>query len=47
MSAGAQAGGDNAEPRYVRQPFNREPDFAVTSVNHALADLLERAKPPS
>jgi hypothetical protein len=38
--------GEGAEPRYVRQPFQREPDFAVTSVNYALAGLLERATPP-
>jgi SNF2 family DNA or RNA helicase len=39
--------GDAAEPRYVRQPFQREPDFAVTSVNYRLADLLQRAAPPA
>jgi superfamily II DNA or RNA helicase len=39
--------GDAAGPRYVRQPFQREPDFAVTSVNYRLADLLSRANPPS
>jgi hypothetical protein len=39
--------GDNAEPRYVRQPFKREPDFAVTSVNYALAQLLSAATPPA
>ncbi len=27
-------------PRYVRQPFTREPDLNVTSVNYNLADLL-------
>ena len=47
LSAGAQAGGDAAGPRYVRQPFQREPDFAVTSVNYRLPDLLSRALPPS
>src|SRR5439155_4513120 len=25
---------EKAEPLYVRQPFKREPDFAVTSVNY-------------
>jgi hypothetical protein len=39
--------GDKADARYVRQPFQREPDFAVTSVNYILADLLNRAAPPS
>ena len=39
--------GDKADARYVRQPFQREPDFAVTSVNYSLADLLSRAAPPS
>ncbi|HXE31507.1 MAG TPA: DUF3883 domain-containing protein [Terriglobales bacterium] len=29
---------------YVRQPFQREPDFAVTSVNYDLPDLLARAE---
>jgi superfamily II DNA or RNA helicase len=38
--------GDAAEPRYVRQPFKREPDFAVTSVNYDLPDLLARATAP-
>jgi hypothetical protein len=42
-----QAGGEAAGPRYVRRPFPREPDLAVTSVEYALAALLERATPPS
>ena len=33
--------------RYVRQPFHREPDFGVTSVNYDFAELLARAEPPS
>jgi hypothetical protein len=32
--------GDSAIPRYARQPFQREPDFAVTSVNYHLQKLL-------
>jgi hypothetical protein len=28
---------------YVRKPFQREPDFAVTSVNYNLAELLAQA----
>ena len=31
---------------YVREPFKREPDFGVTSVNYDFAELLARAKPP-
>jgi SNF2 family DNA or RNA helicase len=31
---------------YVRRPFRREPDFGVTSVNYALAELLARAEAP-
>jgi superfamily II DNA or RNA helicase len=38
--------GDKPDARYVRQPFQREPDFAVTSVNYTLADLLSRASQP-
>ncbi len=33
-------------PQYVRRPFQREPDFGVTSVNYVLADLLARAEEP-
>ncbi len=32
---------------YVRQPFRREPDFGVTSVNYDFAELLARAGRPS
>ena len=28
--------------RYLRQPFRREPDFGVTSVNYDFAELLAR-----
>ena len=31
---------------YLRQPFQREPDFGVTSVNYDFADLLTRAEAP-
>jgi hypothetical protein len=34
------------EPRYVREPFQREPDFAATSVTYRLAELLARAEAP-
>lgn len=32
--------------RYLRRPFNREPDFGVTSVNYDFAELLARAEEP-
>ena len=32
---------------YVRQPFRREPDFGVTSVNYKLDELLRRSEVPS
>jgi superfamily II DNA or RNA helicase len=32
---------------YLRQPFHREPDFGVTSVNYSFSDLLARASSPS
>ena len=31
-------------PYYLKTPFEREPDFAVTSVNFDLNNLLERAE---
>ena len=31
---------------YLRQPFQREPDFGVTSVNYDFAELLARAEGP-
>jgi len=38
--------GDTAqEPRYIRQPFTVEPDWATTSVNIDLPSLLSRAEP--
>ncbi|MFN3189121.1 MAG: helicase-related protein [Aureliella sp.] len=40
--------GDKAlEPVYVREPFEREPDFGVTSVNYNINELLNRGAPPS
>ena len=39
--------GDTAkEPRYIREPFQKEPDFGVTSVNYNLSELLARSEPP-
>jgi superfamily II DNA or RNA helicase len=37
---------DAVEVRYVRNPFDREPDFKATSVNFTLVDLLAMAKAP-
>ncbi len=33
--------------RYLRQPFEKEPDWAVTSVNYRMDELLARAEKPS
>lgn len=33
--------------RYIRQPFQREPDFHVTSVNYSMDELIARGAPPS
>jgi hypothetical protein len=35
------------EPRYVRRPFCKEPEFNVHSVNYDLAELLGRSESPS
>ena len=35
--------GDEHRVHYVREPFRREPDFGVTSVNYGFAELLARA----
>ena len=32
---------------YLRQPFRREPDFGVTSVNYDFGELLTRADVPA
>ncbi len=34
-------------PIYVRMPFEREPDFDVTSVNYKLKEFLQRGETPS
>lgn len=39
--------GDSTTPRYVRSPFLKEPEFAVTSINYRLSELLARASTPS
>ena len=33
--------------KYLRRPFQREPDFGVTSVNYDFAELLARAEAPA
>jgi hypothetical protein len=38
---------DRHDVRYVRRPFQREPDFSATSVNYDLSDLLARGQNPS
>src|SRR5208337_5397121 len=39
-------GDGSHQVRYLRRPFQREPDFDVTSVNYGLAELLGRAEAP-
>jgi hypothetical protein len=39
--------GDRHRVHYLRRPFQREPDFGVTSVNYDFGDLLVRAGDPS
>ena len=38
--------GDRHRVHYLRRPFQREPDFGVTSVNYNFAELLARAETP-
>jgi hypothetical protein len=38
--------GNGCDLRYVRQPFQREPDFGVTSVNYDLSEFLGRSENP-
>ncbi|MBL8540227.1 MAG: DUF3883 domain-containing protein [Betaproteobacteria bacterium] len=38
---------ENHKVHYVRRPFNREPDFGVTSVNYDFAELIARSGMPS
>ena len=40
-------GETTSTPSYVRRPFDKEPDFTVTSVNFDLKKLLAKAQPPS
>ena len=39
--------GETTSLRYVREPFAREPDFGVTSVNYDLDDLWGRGQEPA
>ena len=39
--------GDSHKVHYVRQPFKKEPDFGVTSVNYSFAELLGQGGEPS
>jgi hypothetical protein len=39
--------GDAHRVHYVRRPFQREPDFGVTSVNYDFGELLTRAESPA
>ena len=39
-------GDDTHRVHYLRQPFQREPDFGVTSVNYDFSELLGRAQAP-
>ncbi|MCZ7641335.1 MAG: helicase-related protein [Verrucomicrobia bacterium] len=38
--------GESHRVHYVRRPFQREPDFGVTSVNYGFAELLKRREDP-
>jgi len=38
--------GDASAPRYVRNPFHKEPEFNTTSVNYNLSELLVLAEDP-
>jgi hypothetical protein len=33
--------------RYLRQPFQKEPDFAVTSINYNLRELWQQGTQPN
>jgi SNF2 family DNA or RNA helicase len=39
-------GGDEHRVHYLRRPFQREPDFGVTSVNYDFPELIARAEVP-
>jgi hypothetical protein len=39
--------GESRRVHYLRQPFQRQPDFGVTSVNYDLVELIARAEEPA
>ena len=39
--------GNEHRVHYVRRPFQREPDFGVTSVNYNFAELISRGDSPA
>jgi len=39
--------GEDHRVHYIREPFRREPDFGVTSVNYNFTELLARREQPS
>ena len=39
--------GDDHHVHYLRRPFQKEPDFGVTSVNYNFAELIARATTPA
>jgi hypothetical protein len=43
----AQIDGDQKDLRYIRKPFQRDPDFGVESVNYNLAELLDCGEAPA
>ena len=38
--------GNSHRVHYLRQPFQREPDFGVTSVNYEMDKLIQRGEAP-
>ena len=38
--------GSDSNVCYLKQPFQKEPDFGVTSVNYNLKELKERSQTP-
>jgi hypothetical protein len=38
--------GETHRLHYLRRPFQREPDFGVTSVNYDFGELIQRAETP-
>ena len=40
----SEGGGERV--RYLRRPFQKEPDFGVTSVNYDFSELWERGEAP-